>query len=115
MKEQRSKGDVPPSPMREFLQTSIETTPIQSIRIGNSDIEVDLQKVPVDRVAEKFEERGLFWASVFLAVVLIISRTLEYETGLLFKAAVFTGCGAALIAAGVFFEQYLRRRRELRE
>ena len=60
MKEQRSKPEVPPSPMREFLQTSIKTTPIQSIRIGNSDIEVDLQKVPVDRVAEKFEERGLF-------------------------------------------------------
>jgi uncharacterized membrane protein len=57
------------------------------------------------------EDRRVFWAAVLLAAVLISARTLEYETGLLIKAAVFTGCGIGLIAAGVFFECYLRNRR----
>ncbi|NLH16504.1 MAG: DUF2157 domain-containing protein [Phycisphaerae bacterium] len=58
-----------------------------------------------------YEDRRIFWASVLMAVTLVVARTLEYETELLIKAAVFTGCGIGLIAAGVFFERYLRDRR----
>ncbi len=59
-----------------------------------------------------YEDRRIFWVSVLMAVVLVVARTLEYETGLLIKAAVFTGCGIGLIAAGVLFERYLRDRRQ---
>jgi len=57
------------------------------------------------------EDRRVFWASVLLAAGYILARTLEYETGLMLKAAVFVGCGIGLIAAGVLFERYLRKRR----
>lgn len=57
------------------------------------------------------EDRRIFWASVLTAAVYILARTLEYEFGLLLKAAVFIGCGIGLMAAGVLFERYLRNRR----
>ncbi|MEJ5260022.1 MAG: DUF2157 domain-containing protein [Anaerohalosphaeraceae bacterium] len=57
------------------------------------------------------EDRRIFWASVLAAAAYILARTLEYETELLLKAAVFAGCGIALIAGAVLFERYLRKRR----
>ncbi len=59
------------------------------------------------------EDRRLFWVSVLLATLLILSRTLEYQTGLLIKAAVFSSCGIGLIIAGVCFERYLKTRRQI--
>lgn len=59
------------------------------------------------------EDRRVFWASVLLAVLYILARTLEYETGLLIKAAVFSSCGIGLIIAGVCFERYLKTRRQI--
>jgi uncharacterized membrane protein len=56
-------------------------------------------------------DRRLFWAGVVLVALMVTSRTLEYETGLLVKAAVFTIGGAAVIAAGVMFERFLKARR----
>jgi hypothetical protein len=55
--------------------------------------------------------RGLFWAGVLFTALIITSRFLEYETGLLIKAAVFIACGICLILAGVGFENYLKQRR----
>jgi len=57
------------------------------------------------------EDRRVFWVSVLAAAAYILARTLEYKTELLLKAAVFAGCGIALIAAAVIFERYLRKRR----
>jgi len=57
--------------------------------------------------------RSLFWSGVFFAAVLIGSRFLEYETGLLFKSIGFLACGSGLIVGGVRYENYLRRRRQL--
>ena len=54
------------------------------------------------------EKRALFWSGTLYTVVLILSRFLEYETSLLLKSIVFLACGAALIYAGVRYEQYIR-------
>ncbi len=61
------------------------------------------------------EDRGLFWAGVLFVALIIASRFLEYETGLLLKAIVFITCGICLILAGVGFENYLKRRRTANE
>jgi uncharacterized membrane protein len=58
-----------------------------------------------------YEDRRIFWSSVFLLIVLIVSRTLEYETELLLKAVIYIACGVALIVAGALFERYLKLRR----
>jgi uncharacterized membrane protein len=57
-----------------------------------------------------FHDRRLFWASVLMIALLILSRTIEYETDLLIKSAAFTASGIALIIAGVMFEKYLKKR-----
>ena len=57
------------------------------------------------------QDRRPFWAGILFAALIITSRFLEYETGLLLKAAVFTACGIALILAGVTFENHLKKRR----
>jgi hypothetical protein len=57
------------------------------------------------------EDRRIFWAAVFMAALLIFSRTLEYETQLLIKAVIFTACGVGIIVAGVLFERFLKSRR----
>lgn len=49
-----------------------------------------------------------FWWGMLLIVAQILSRMLEYNTGLLLKAAVLFVCGAGAIAAGFWFERYLR-------
>lgn len=56
------------------------------------------------------ERRLAFWAGTLFTVLLIISRFLEYETSLLTKSAAFTLCGVAMIAAGIAYENYLRRK-----
>jgi uncharacterized membrane protein len=61
--------------------------------------------------ARQFEDRRLFWASVLMIALLLLSRTIEYETGLLIKSAAFTASGIALIVAGVMFEKYLKKRK----
>lgn len=54
------------------------------------------------------ESRGYFWSAVLLIGVLIFARTVEYRSGLLIKAAVFTGSGIAVVTAGILFERFLK-------
>jgi len=61
--------------------------------------------------ARLFEDRRLFWSGVLIAAAFVVSRALEYETGLLIKSAVFTACGVGVMIAGVMFEKYLKNRR----
>ena len=49
-----------------------------------------------------------FWWGIVLLVLQLLSRMLEYDTGLIFKAIVLFLCGVGIIAAGLWFEQYLR-------
>ncbi|NES83363.1 MAG: DUF2157 domain-containing protein [Moorea sp. SIO2B7] len=54
------------------------------------------------------KRRG-FWSGIVLMVVHILSRMLEYDTGLIFKAIVLFLCGVGVIAAGLWFEQNVSR------
>ncbi|MEK6300857.1 MAG: hypothetical protein AABO41_09060 [Acidobacteriota bacterium] len=56
------------------------------------------------------ERRSVFWLGSLYLVLLVLSRFLEYETSLLVKSAAFLACGAAVILAGIRYEQYLRRK-----
>lgn len=53
-------------------------------------------------------DRGTFWGGMVLLVLGIVSRMLEYNTGLLLKSIVFALCGAGIIAAGLWFERKAR-------
>ncbi|NEO84239.1 MAG: DUF2157 domain-containing protein [Spirulina sp. SIO3F2] len=50
-----------------------------------------------------------FWWGILLLVEQILSRMLEYDTGLLAKALVLFLCGIGVIVAGLWFERYVRR------
>lgn len=53
-------------------------------------------------------QRRLFWGGMVLLTLQIFSRMLEYNTDLLFKSLVLFLCGAGVIAAGIWFERYVR-------
>jgi len=48
-----------------------------------------------------------FWAGLSLLTLQIISRMLEYHTGLIFKSVILVLCGFAIVIAGLWFERYL--------
>jgi len=53
-------------------------------------------------------QRSLFWGGMVLLSLQIFSRMLEYNTDLVFKSLVLFLCGAGVIAAGLWFERYIR-------
>ncbi|WP_017653773.1 DUF2157 domain-containing protein [Fortiea contorta] len=53
----------------------------------------------------KLNDRRSFWGGMLLLTLQIISRVLEYDTDLLFRALVFATCGTCLISAGLWFER----------
>lgn len=53
-------------------------------------------------------QRLTFWFGLVLLTLQIISRLLQYDTDLLFKAFMFFLCGVAVIASGIWFERYAR-------
>ena len=55
----------------------------------------------------KLNDRRSFWGGMLLLTLLVISRMLEYNTDLLFRAMVFLMCGSILISAGMWFENRL--------
>ncbi len=59
------------------------------------------------RVGLEEGKRGAFWGGMLLLILQILSRTLEYNTELLFKAFVFTLCGVGMIVAGLWFERHV--------
>ena len=52
--------------------------------------------------------RSPFWWGLVMMTLQILSRVLEYETGLLVKSLVFVGCGLGVILIGLWFERYVR-------
>jgi len=52
-------------------------------------------------------QRQAFWGGMMLLTLQILSRMLEYDTGLLFKSFVFVLCGVGVIAGGLWFERHL--------
>ncbi|MGB7441894.1 MAG: DUF2157 domain-containing protein [Coleofasciculaceae cyanobacterium] len=55
-------------------------------------------------------KRRLFWGGMVLLTLQIFTRMLEYQTDLLLKSLVLLLCGCGVIAAGLWFERYVRRR-----
>lgn len=53
-------------------------------------------------------QRRLFWSGIVLLTLQVLSRTLEYNTGLLLKSLVFLLCGVAVILVGLWFERHMR-------
>ncbi len=53
-------------------------------------------------------DRQGFWWGLLVLVVQIMSRMLEYDTGLLAKSLAFLLCGVGVILAGLWFERYVR-------
>lgn len=49
-----------------------------------------------------------FWGGMILLSLQIFSRMFEYDTDLLFKSFVLFLCGIGVIAAGLWFERYVR-------
>lgn len=54
-------------------------------------------------------QRRSFWGGVLLLGLQLLSRMLEYNSGLLLKAIILFFSGISIIAAGLWFERYLHR------
>lgn len=52
--------------------------------------------------------RILFWYGMITLILQILSRILEYDTGLLLKSVVFLLCGVGVMLVGLWFERYVR-------
>ncbi|NEQ44790.1 MAG: DUF2157 domain-containing protein [Leptolyngbya sp. SIOISBB] len=52
--------------------------------------------------------RAPFWWGLVMLTLQILSRVLEYETGLLVKSLVFIVCGVGVMLIGLWFERYVR-------
>ncbi|MEB3356227.1 MAG: DUF2157 domain-containing protein [Synechococcales bacterium] len=52
--------------------------------------------------------RRQFWLGLILLTLQILSRVLEYETGLLLKSLTFLLCGVGVMAIGLWFERHVR-------
>jgi len=57
------------------------------------------------RSSLKTGHRSGYWAGILLLTLQVISRMLEFNTDLLFKALVLFVCGVAIISAGIWFEK----------
>jgi len=66
-------------------------------------------------IARDLEDRRLFWSGIIMVALMVVSRSFEYETGLIIKAVAFTAGGVAVIVAGVVFEKFLKARRIISE
>jgi len=52
--------------------------------------------------------RTVFWCGLATLALQILSRMLEYDTGLLLKSLAFVLCGVGVIIVGLWFERYVR-------
>jgi uncharacterized membrane protein len=57
------------------------------------------------------EARSGYWGGVLLLALLLLTRFMEYDTGLLMKGLAFIAAGLAVLYTGAKFEGYLDRRR----
>ena len=55
-------------------------------------------------------DRLSFWVGMVLLTGQILSRTFEYETGLLLKSFILILCGIGVMVTGIWFERYHRHR-----
>ncbi|WP_013322278.1 DUF2157 domain-containing protein [Gloeothece verrucosa] len=89
-----------------FCQITIQ--PLGAIGTIIFNILLFLLAAGLIREALRTGQRKGFWGGVILFALQLLSRMIEYNTGLLLKAIVLFFCGLAVIAAGLWFERYLR-------
>ncbi|GAB4156597.1 MAG: hypothetical protein Fur0046_36550 [Cyanobacteria bacterium J069] len=83
-------------------------TPIQEIATYLFNVLLFLLAAAFIRQGLAQSNRLLFWYGMVMLVLQVISRMLEYETGLLLKSAVFVLCGLAVMLVGLWFERHVR-------
>ncbi len=88
-----------------FWHLSINEIPQIATFIIN--IEMFLLAAGLIRIGVARGLRGTFWGGLVLLTLQIVSRTFEYNTGLLLKSFVFILCGVGVIAAGLWYERHL--------
>ncbi|MGB3532263.1 MAG: DUF2157 domain-containing protein [Microcoleaceae cyanobacterium] len=87
----------------------ISVNPITIVATFIFNIQMFLLGGGLVRIGLSQGNRSAFWGGMVLLTLQIISRTLEYNTELLFKAFVFTLCGIGVMIAGLWFERHLSR------
>ncbi|MBF2003075.1 MAG: DUF2157 domain-containing protein [Synechococcales cyanobacterium M58_A2018_015] len=83
-------------------------TPIQVFATVVGNVLLFLLAVKFIREGLAEGQRSLFWSGTVLLALQILSRLLEYDTGLLLKSLVFLLCGIGIIGMGLWFEHHLR-------
>jgi uncharacterized membrane protein len=91
-----------------LLYWDTEISPIQIFATFISNVLLALLGIGTIRESLGTGDRRPFWFGIILLALQILSRLLEYETGLLLKSLVFVLCGVGIIAAGLWFERYVR-------
>ncbi|MEB3339955.1 DUF2157 domain-containing protein [Okeania sp.] len=88
-----------------FWHLSINEIPEIATFIIN--IEMFLLAAGLIRIGLARGNRGTFWGGLVLLTLQIVSRTFEYNTGLLLKSFVLILCGVGVIVAGLWYERHL--------
>jgi uncharacterized membrane protein len=89
-----------------YWHLSIDNLPVTAVAIFN--ILLFLLAAGLVREGLALEQRRLFWGGMVLFALQVLTRMMEYRTGLLFKSFVFALCGIGVVAAGLWFERYVR-------
>jgi uncharacterized membrane protein len=92
-----------------YWHLSVSRSPTVAVLIFN--LLLFLLAVGLIREGLSQGQRRLFWGGMVLLTLQIFSRMLEYNTDLLFKSFVLLLCGLGVIAAGLWFERYVRTMR----
>jgi len=87
-----------------------EIHPIDNIATFIFNILLFLLAIGLIRDGLALSDRQTFWGGMSLLVLSILSRMLEYDTGLLLKSVVFALCGVGGILAGLWFERKIKIR-----
>ncbi len=86
----------------------ISIAPIQDTAVWIFNIALFILAAGLVREGLAQGQRRGFWGGMILLTLQIFSRMLEYDTDLLFKAFILFLCGIGVIAAGLWFERYVR-------
>ncbi len=89
----------------------VELKPISAVLTLSFNMLLFLLALGLIRDGLALAQRNTFWGGMVLLVLSLISRVLEYNTGLLLKSIVFAVCGVGIMAAGLWFERNVRPHR----